>query len=101
MAPEWVFNLPITSKVDVYSYGMVVLEMITGRSSTCDQPNDDNERVDQKMLILDPEIVRAENEEERMKNLLNVALQCVEEDRDARSTMSEVVKMLLNYETDD
>ncbi|KAF5764830.1 putative protein kinase RLK-Pelle-SD-2b family [Helianthus annuus] len=29
MAPEWVFNLPITSKVDVYSYGMVVLEMIT------------------------------------------------------------------------
>nr|GEX05408.1 putative receptor protein kinase ZmPK1 [Tanacetum cinerariifolium] len=30
MAPEWVFNLPITSKADVYSYGMVVLEMITG-----------------------------------------------------------------------
>jgi len=24
MALEWVFNLPITSKVDVYSYGMVV-----------------------------------------------------------------------------
>ncbi|KVI03355.1 Apple-like protein [Cynara cardunculus var. scolymus] len=32
MAPEWVFNLPVTSKVDVYSYGMVVLEMITGRN---------------------------------------------------------------------
>ncbi|KAJ0726481.1 putative protein kinase RLK-Pelle-SD-2b family [Helianthus annuus] len=31
MAPEWVFKLPITSKVDVYSYGVVVLEMITGR----------------------------------------------------------------------
>ena len=28
-APEWVFNLPITSKVDVYSYGIVVLEMVT------------------------------------------------------------------------
>ncbi|CBI19465.3 unnamed protein product, partial [Vitis vinifera] len=27
MAPEWVFNLPITSKVDVYGYGIVVLEM--------------------------------------------------------------------------
>ncbi|KAI3689047.1 hypothetical protein L2E82_46995 [Cichorium intybus] len=32
MAPEWVFNRPITSKVDVFSYGVVILEMITGRS---------------------------------------------------------------------
>ncbi|XWS24178.1 hypothetical protein CRYUN_Cryun28dG0078500 [Craigia yunnanensis] len=31
MAPEWVFNRPITSKVDVYSYGIVVLEMVTGK----------------------------------------------------------------------
>ena len=31
MAPEWVFNLPITSKVDVYGYGIVVLEMVTGK----------------------------------------------------------------------
>ncbi|PWA75778.1 S-locus glycoprotein domain-containing protein [Artemisia annua] len=90
--------------VDVYSYGMVVLEMITGRSSTCDQPNDGNERVDQKRLvswvrekvqkaresctamqlmeILDPVILMAENDEEHMKNLLHVVLQCVEEDRD-------------------
>jgi serine/threonine protein kinase len=32
MAPEWVYNLPITSKVDVYSYGIVLLEMVTGKS---------------------------------------------------------------------
>ena len=31
MASEWVCNLPITLKVDVYSYGIVVLEMITGK----------------------------------------------------------------------
>jgi serine/threonine protein kinase len=34
MAPEWLYNLPITSKVDVYSYGIVVLEMVTGKSPT-------------------------------------------------------------------
>ena len=36
MAPEWVFNLEITSKVDVYSYGIVLLQMITGRNPTMD-----------------------------------------------------------------
>jgi len=33
MSPEWVFNQRITSKVDVYSYGIVVLEMVTGKSN--------------------------------------------------------------------
>ncbi|KAJ0086322.1 hypothetical protein Patl1_07527 [Pistacia atlantica] len=32
MAPEWVYNLPITSKVDVYGYGILLLEMVTGKS---------------------------------------------------------------------
>ena len=47
MAPEWVFNLPITSKVDVYSYGIVVLEIITGRSPTMmgNQGGEDGRRV--------------------------------------------------------
>ncbi|KAI3927473.1 hypothetical protein MKW92_021196 [Papaver armeniacum] len=31
LAPEWVANLPITSKSDVYSYGMVLLEIVSGR----------------------------------------------------------------------
>nr|XP_023908141.1 putative receptor protein kinase ZmPK1 [Quercus suber] len=34
MAPEWIFNFPITSKVDVYSYGIIVLEMVTGKGPT-------------------------------------------------------------------
>jgi serine/threonine protein kinase len=31
MAPEWALNLPINAKVDVYSYGIVLLEIVTGR----------------------------------------------------------------------
>ncbi|KAF0920511.1 hypothetical protein E2562_002075 [Oryza meyeriana var. granulata] len=30
MAPEWALNSPINSKVDVYSYGVVRLEIVTG-----------------------------------------------------------------------
>ncbi|PWA71184.1 S-locus glycoprotein domain-containing protein [Artemisia annua] len=122
MAPEWVFNLPITSKVDVYSYGMVVLEMITGRSPISDHASDDNQSDEQIQLIswvrdkvqeeglgwtgkqimdiLDP-MIRDETEKGLVKHLLKVALQCVEEDKDARPTMSEVVNMLLSPEIDD
>ncbi|KAI7745331.1 hypothetical protein M8C21_001378 [Ambrosia artemisiifolia] len=119
MAPEWVFNLPITSKVDVYSYGMVVLEMITGRSPTYDQSCDDNEKLELRRLVswvkekvhedcesltetrimdvLNP-MIRGEYEKCLMNALLKVALQCVREDKDDRPTMSEVVKMLLHLE---
>ncbi|ESQ38626.1 hypothetical protein EUTSA_v10028444mg [Eutrema salsugineum] len=31
LAPEWLANLPITSNSDVYSYGMVLLEIVSGR----------------------------------------------------------------------
>ncbi|MBA0871917.1 hypothetical protein Goshw_002094 [Gossypium schwendimanii] len=30
MAPEWALNLPITEKVDVYNYGVVILELVKG-----------------------------------------------------------------------
>ncbi|KAF3780884.1 hypothetical protein EJ110_NYTH38182 [Nymphaea thermarum] len=33
MALEWIMNLPITSKVDVHSYGILLLELVTGHSS--------------------------------------------------------------------
>lgn len=36
MAPEWVFNLLITSKVDVYSFEIVILEMVTGKNAASD-----------------------------------------------------------------
>ncbi|GMY23758.1 putative receptor protein kinase ZmPK1 isoform X2 [Fagus crenata] len=36
----------------------------------------------------------------KMEILAEVALQCVEEDKDARPTMSQVVEMLLRHEND-
>ena len=33
MAPEWFLNLPVTDKSDVFSYGMVLLELVGGRKN--------------------------------------------------------------------
>uniref|UniRef100_A0A7N2N946 non-specific serine/threonine protein kinase n=1 Tax=Quercus lobata TaxID=97700 RepID=A0A7N2N946_QUELO len=118
MAPEWVFNMPITSKVDVYSYGIVVLEMVTGKSPSRNVHaiNDDGE-AEHKMLvtwvrekmkkaasntssleeIIDP-MLEGKHDMVKMKALVQVSLQCVEEDKDARPTMSQVVEMLIRQE---
>ncbi|TKY68990.1 putative receptor protein kinase ZmPK1 [Spatholobus suberectus] len=122
MAPEWVFNLPITSKVDVYSYGIVVLEMITGRSPTTgiqitelEAESPHHERlvtwvrekrrkgsevgsswVDQ---IVDP-VLGSNYDMNEMEILATVALECVEEEKDARPSMSQVAERLQNHEND-
>ncbi|XP_027356950.1 putative receptor protein kinase ZmPK1 [Abrus precatorius] len=112
MAPEWVFNLQITSKVDVYSYGIVVLEMITGKSATKDVDATTDDGVEKQRFslitwlrqkqnegsrwvneILDPTI-EGGYDEGKMEALARVALQCVEEEKDKRPTMSQVIEVL-------
>ncbi|KAK1426952.1 hypothetical protein QVD17_15634 [Tagetes erecta] len=103
MAPEWVLNLPITSKVDVFSYGVVVLELITGRSpalnlngeSLIDWVRNSVKRESWIDEIIDPSI-RGEYDPVMMENVVRIALQCTEEDKDVRPTMSQVVNMLLH-----
>ncbi|XP_076955104.1 putative receptor protein kinase ZmPK1 [Bidens hawaiensis] len=113
MAPEWLFlNHPITSKVDVYSYGVVMLQMITGRSPACDQSAESKGRLDrwvkEKMIaaggkndwiteVIDV-TVDGKYDKRKMEILIKVALRCSEEDKDARPTMSQVVDMLLHVE---
>ena len=113
MAPEWVYNLPITSKVDVYSYGIVLLQMITGKSPTTGVQSIDGEESHNGRLvtwvrekrsatswleqIMDPAI-KTNYDERKMDLLARVALDCVEEKKDSRPTMSQVVEMLQSHE---
>ncbi|KAM4121643.1 hypothetical protein ACJW30_01G020000 [Castanea mollissima] len=121
MAPEWVFNLPITSKVDIYSYGIVVLEMVTGKSTRMGV-HTIGVGVEAEHTRLVTWVREAKNREAttttttswiediidptmegiwdmgKVKILVEVALKCVEEDKDARPTMSQVVKMLVYCE---
>ncbi|KAL4649552.1 hypothetical protein ACB092_01G021600 [Castanea dentata] len=121
MVPEWVFNLPITSKVDVNSYGIVVLEMVTGKSIIM-SVHAIGAGVEAEHRRLVTWVREAKNKEAttttttttswiediidptmegiwdmgKVKILVEVALQCVEEEKDARATMSQVVKMLVH-----
>ncbi|XP_023742187.1 putative receptor protein kinase ZmPK1 [Lactuca sativa] len=116
MAPEWLFiNRPITSKVDVYSYGVVMLEMITGCSQRSDLSGQSERKlanwVKEKIVaaggkndwiaeVVDVN-VNGEYNMRRMEILIMLALQCSEEDEDARPTMSQVVDLLLHVKEDD
>ncbi|XP_058781174.1 putative receptor protein kinase ZmPK1 [Vicia villosa] len=108
MAPEWILNHSITSKIDVYSYGMVVLEIITGRSATKHVDMGEGEEKQGLVIwlrekrytrsawvseIIDPTIEEGYDESE-VEALAEMALQCVEEDKDKRPTMSHVVEVL-------
>ncbi|KAF8024562.1 hypothetical protein BT93_F1666 [Corymbia citriodora subsp. variegata] len=117
MAPEWAGHLPITSKVDVYGYGIFLLEMLTGRNpigghAIYGEAKGGYERstswVREKMKPgvametwtaenIDPTI-RGNFDIKKIKVLVSVALQCEEEDRDSRPTMRQVVEMLLRHE---
>ena len=114
MAPEWVFNLPITSKVDVYSYGIVVLEMVTGMNPIAIPDIDALGETEQRGFIkwvkdrmngrgaegswvkeiLHP-VMEGECDMRKMEILIGVALGCVEEDKESRPTMSQIVEKLL------
>ena len=41
LAPEWISSLPITPKVDVYSFGMVLFELISGKWNTKQSVDDE------------------------------------------------------------
>ncbi|KAI4305511.1 hypothetical protein L6164_028873 [Bauhinia variegata] len=117
MAPEWIFNLPITSKVDVYSYGIVVLEMITGKSPSMNIDIAEGAETHHGRLvtwvrerkskgstmaswveeIIDPTI-EGNYDLNKMEILSRVALDCVEEEKDVRPNMSQIVEMLQNPE---
>ncbi|KAJ1266703.1 hypothetical protein BS78_08G172600 [Paspalum vaginatum] len=43
LAPEWLMNAPITDKADVYSFGMVLLEVVRGRKNWRKQEEEEEE----------------------------------------------------------
>ncbi|KAA8516373.1 hypothetical protein F0562_016666 [Nyssa sinensis] len=116
MAPEWALNLPITAKVDVYSYGVVILEIVKGirLSNWTIEDAEEQEaeltrfvRVVKRKIkcgedswiedIVDPRL-RGQFSRDQASKLVEIGLSCVEDDRSKRPAMDSVVQMLLECE---
>ncbi|CAN6486783.1 unnamed protein product [Victoria cruziana] len=92
-------------------YGILVLELVTGRASTgFHQIGEDGEVGHKQLIPWIREIVRMKHnwvddivdpqlsgtyDKSTMEILIKVSLQCVEEERDARPTMSQVVDSII------
>ncbi|KAL6619963.1 hypothetical protein ACP70R_035102 [Stipagrostis hirtigluma subsp. patula] len=115
IAPEWVSGLPVTAKVDVYSYGVLLLELLSGmRVSELVEGSDEDPMVLRKLVrkLAD----KLEGEEEswidgfvdsklsrplnymQARTLIKLAVSCLEEDRAKRTTMESVVETLLSFD---
>ncbi|WCJ19005.1 G-type lectin S-receptor-like serine/threonine-protein kinase LECRK3 [Euphorbia peplus] len=104
VAPEWFRNMPITAKVDVYSYGIVLLEIICCRKGLemereneeevilCDWAYDCYKGKRLKMLVENDE--EARNDMKRLEKLVMVAIWCIQEDPSLRPSMRTVTQML-------
>ncbi|GLJ51892.1 hypothetical protein SUGI_1102410 [Cryptomeria japonica] len=104
-APEYARYGQLTEKADTYSFGVVVLEIVSGRKSIdLKQPPDMQYLLqwvwglheDSKVL----ELIRSEKEmegykEEEVLRVINLALLCIQDSAKHRPSMSEVVTILL------
>ncbi|KAK4484856.1 hypothetical protein RD792_007456 [Penstemon davidsonii] len=104
MSPEYAMEGKFSIKSDVFSFGVVVLEIISGKKNTgFYQPQEDLNLLgyawrlwcENKALdLVDPILVQQSWEKSQVLKCINVGLLCVQEDPNDRPTMSNVVMML-------
>ncbi|XP_074271528.1 G-type lectin S-receptor-like serine/threonine-protein kinase LECRK3 [Silene latifolia] len=105
VAPEWFQKMPITAKVDVYSFGILLLEVICCQRNVRAEDNEDGGFVlltdwaseCYKMNTLD-DLVNGDMEAlaniPKLEQLVKIAMWCTEADPNLRPTMRMVLQML-------
>ncbi|CAI0395488.1 unnamed protein product [Linum tenue] len=99
LAPEWLTNSAISEKTDVYSYGMVLLELVSGRkncSIKSASPSQVALEMHEQRRYVELADARLEGRvrSEEVEKLVRVALCCVHEEPCLRPSMVSVVGML-------
>jgi len=100
VAPEWFRNSPITSKVDVYSYGVMLLEIVC-----CKKAVDLEDNVilinwaydcfrQGRLEDLTEDDSEAMNDMETVERYVKIAIWCIQEEHGMRPNMRNVTQML-------
>ncbi|CAI9114806.1 OLC1v1015608C1 [Oldenlandia corymbosa var. corymbosa] len=107
LAPEMAYTLKVTEKSDIYSFGVVLLELITGRKPIEDAFGEGKDIVywvsshlsDRKdiLKVLDPKIA-CDIVQDDMIKVLRIATLCTAKLPNLRPSMKDIVKMLMDAE---
>ncbi|KAG5574510.1 hypothetical protein H5410_054644 [Solanum commersonii] len=99
-APEVTDPRKVSQKADVYSFGVLLLELLTGKAPTHSVMNEEGVdlprwvqsvvREEWTAEVFDLELLRYQNVEEDMVQLLQVAVDCTAQYPDRRPSMAEV-----------
>ncbi|CAO1941649.1 unnamed protein product [Urochloa humidicola] len=102
LAPEWIGGLPITPKADVYSYGMMLFEIISGRRNSESMENGTIRyfpvwaamRISEGDIseILDHRLSDVNSIE--LERACKVACWCIQDNEAHRPTMQQIVQIL-------
>ncbi|KAF3780177.1 putative LRR receptor-like serine/threonine-protein kinase [Nymphaea thermarum] len=103
LAPEYATRGHLTDKADVFSFGVVALEIVAGRSNAHAMPKEDFaflldwafflQEKGSLLELVDPRLGSDLSEDEALR-MLNIALLCTSPSPSLRPTMSSVVDML-------
>ena len=107
LAPEWISGVPITAKADVFSYGMMLFELISGRRNA-DHGEDGKSyffptlaasklHEGDVLSLLDPRLNGDANADE-LTRACKVACWCIQDDETARPTTGQIVQILEGYQ---
>lgn len=90
-----------TFKSDVYAFGVILLEMLTGKVASVQNNGMDLAKYVVSVIkeewtgeVFDRGLSREGASEERMVNLLQIAIQCVNQSPEARPSISQVALMI-------
>ncbi|KAK7263585.1 hypothetical protein RJT34_31177 [Clitoria ternatea] len=104
LAPEWISGVAITAKADVYSYGMMLFELVSGRRNS--EPSEDGQvkffptwaanMVHQggNVLSLVDSRLEGNADTEEVIRVIKVASWCVQDGETHRPSMGQVVQIL-------
>ncbi|XP_054797346.1 cysteine-rich receptor-like protein kinase 2 isoform X4 [Prosopis cineraria] len=107
-APEYVFHGQLSEKADIYSYGVVVLEIISGQRSNELRLHGNDAGAfllqkawklyeqDKHLELVDETLDPNEYDAEEVKKIIEIGLLCTQASANMRPVMSEIVVLLQN-----